>query len=68
MAFVFVAFLWGYLVGMHWKQNIKEIKIKKHGNKAKSIFKYGLDYIANCLINNKMKLISVIFSRVLSLA
>ncbi|MDR2652348.1 MAG: IS4 family transposase, partial [Prevotellaceae bacterium] len=32
-------------------ENIKPIKIKKHGNKAKSLFKYGLQVISNILLN-----------------
>jgi len=31
--------------------NIRPIKIKKHGFRAKSYFKYGLDFIANKLLN-----------------
>jgi flagellar biosynthesis protein FlhB len=27
------------------------IKLKKHGNRAKSIFKYGLSFIASVLLN-----------------
>ncbi len=41
-----VAFTWAYLVGDYLHRYINPIKIKKHGNKAKSIFKYGLTYIA----------------------
>ena len=52
---VMIAFVWCYKVGIHIHQNIKAITIKKHGRKAISIFKYGLDYIANCLLNSRMK-------------
>lgn len=47
---VMVAFIWCYKVGIYLHQ-IKPIKIKKHGRKAKSIFKYELDYIASVLLN-----------------
>ena len=52
---VMIAFVWCYKTGIYLHQNIKAISIKKHGRKAISIFKYGLSYIANCLLNNKMK-------------
>ena len=47
---VMIAFLWCYKVGIYL-HNLKPIKIKKHGRKAISIFKYGLEYIANSLLN-----------------
>ena len=52
---VMIAFVWCYKVGIYIHQNIKAITIKKHGKKAISIFKYGLEYIANFLLNSKMK-------------
>ena len=48
---VMIAFVWCYKVGIYLHLNIKPITIKKHGRKAKTIFKYGLDYIANTLLN-----------------
>ncbi len=48
---VMIAFLWCYKVGIYL-HNLNPIKIKKHGRKAISIFKYGLEYIANSLLNN----------------
>jgi hypothetical protein len=45
-----IAFVWCYKVGIHLHQ-LKPIKIKKHGRKAITIFKYGLNYIANYLLN-----------------
>ncbi|MFK5972490.1 MAG: transposase [Flavobacteriaceae bacterium] len=48
---VMLAFVWCYKVGIYLHQNISPIKIKKHGRRARAIFKYGLDYIANCLLN-----------------
>jgi hypothetical protein len=52
---VMIAFVWCYKVGIHLHENVKKIDIKKHGRKAISIFKYGLKYISNCLLNSKMK-------------
>ena len=50
-ALVMVAFTWAYLVGDYLDKYIKPIPIKKHGNKAKSLLKYGLTYIASVLLN-----------------
>ena len=58
---VSIAFTWAYLVGDFLHQNIKAIPIKKHGRRAKSIFKYGLDFIANNLLNSDFKIFINIF-------
>jgi hypothetical protein len=50
-ALVIVAFTWAYRVGIYLHQHIKPIEVKKHGKLAKSIFKYGLTYIATVLLN-----------------
>lgn len=50
-ALVMVAFTWAYLVGNYLHTFIKPIPVKNHGNKAKSLFKYGLTYIATVLLN-----------------
>jgi len=47
---VMIAFVWCYKVGIHLNKLIP-IKVKKHGRKAITIFKYGLNYIANQLLN-----------------
>ena len=47
---VMIAFVWCYKVGIYL-HHLNPIKIKKHGRKAKSIFKNGLDYVANSLLN-----------------
>lgn len=47
---VMMAFVWCYKIGIYLHQ-LNPIKIKKHGRMAKSIFKYGLDYIASVLLN-----------------
>lgn len=51
VALVIVAFSWAYVVGDYLDQYIKPIKIKKHGKRARSIFKYGLNYISSVLLN-----------------
>ena len=45
-----IAFVWCYKVGIYLHEIIP-IQIKKHGRKAKSIFKYGLSFISNILLN-----------------
>ena len=47
---VMIAFVWCYKVGIHL-HSIKPIRIKKHGRKAKSIFKHGLGAVSNNLLN-----------------
>lgn len=37
-----LAFIWAYLIGIE-KQSKKKIKVKKHGRKSISIFRYGYD-------------------------
>jgi hypothetical protein len=48
---VAIAFIWAYKVGIYRSQNIKKIEMKKHGRMAKSIFNYGLEFLAQALIN-----------------
>lgn len=43
-----IAFCWAHLVG-EWRHEQKQIKIKKHGRPAKSLFRYGLDYIIGAI-------------------
>lgn len=45
-----IAFVWCYRIGDYIDTNIKKIKIKKHGRRAVSIFKYGLDYLSRALL------------------
>ncbi|HOE04473.1 MAG TPA: IS4 family transposase [Bacteroidales bacterium] len=53
-ALVLVAFVWAYKAGI-FLESICPIKIKTHGRKAKSTFKYGLVYIANILFRNDLE-------------
>lgn len=62
---VMIAFVWCYKVGIYLHQNISPIKIKKHGRRARTLFKYGLDYIANCLLNS-LKTIDIDITKFLS--
>jgi len=45
-----IAFIWCYKIGDYLDENIRKIEIKKHGRRAISVFKYGLDYLSKCLL------------------
>jgi hypothetical protein len=49
-ALVMIAFVWSYKVGIYL-HSIVPIKIKKHGRRAYSFFKYGLNTLAKVLYN-----------------
>ena len=61
VALVFIAFIWCYKVGIYVDQLEQKIKIKKHGYRAKSLFKYGLDYIFSILLNPQNQSIVCVF-------
>ena len=50
-ALMTIAFTWAYLVGIYKDANICTIRFLKHGRRAKSFFKYGLEEIAEVLSN-----------------
>jgi len=50
-ALVMIAFVWAYKAGIY-RDSLVPIKIKKHGRRAYSYFKYGLNYIAKILNDN----------------
>ena len=49
---VLIAFVWCYKIGIY-HHLINPIILKKHGRKAQSIFKYGLNLIASILLNSQ---------------
>ena len=51
-----VAFVWCYRVGDHLDRGVRPIKVKKHGRRAVSVFKHGLDYLSECLLSGYNKL------------
>ncbi|MEL6734126.1 MAG: transposase, partial [Bacteroidota bacterium] len=56
IAVLALAHVWAILVGKWILQKTKSIPIKKHGRKAISIFKLGLNYLtANLLKNNDLQ-------------
>ena len=51
IALLTIAFFWAHLIG-EWRCSIKPLRIKKHGYKEQSIFRYGLDFIQHCVLNS----------------
>lgn len=51
IAIVSIAFVWVYKVGIYINDNVKKIEIKKHGRRAMSFFKCGLNFFAHALLN-----------------
>lgn len=51
LALVIFAFTWAYIAGV-FLDSIRPIKVKKHGRRAKSIFKYGLTYLTSVLFSS----------------
>lgn len=47
-----LAFVWSHAMG-EWLNEKNPIKTLKHGRKAKSIFLYGLEYLARILLNSE---------------
>ena len=50
VALLAIAFTWAHLVGV-WLAKKKPLKIKKHGYKEQSLFRYGLDHLQYLLLN-----------------
>ena len=50
IAILSLAFAWSHMIG-EWLNEKKPIKTLKHGRKEKSIFLYGLEYLAEILLN-----------------
>ena len=57
-----IAFVWCYKIGDYLDENILKIKIKKHGRRAISVFKYGLDFLSKFLFTGINKLENSLFS------
>ena len=51
-AIIMIAYVWCCLVGIYINENIKPITVLKHKRRAVSLFKYGLDYIFQSLVNH----------------
>jgi hypothetical protein len=50
LALLAIAFCWAHQVG-EWLAKQRPLKIKKHGYKAQSTFRYGLDHLRRILTN-----------------
>lgn len=50
LAVMAIAFAWSYRAGEVF-EDVEAIEIKKHGDRAKSIFRHGYDYLRKLLIN-----------------
>ena len=59
-ALLLIAFFWVYKAGIYL-DSLCPIKTKKHGRKAKSLFKYGLNHIAKLLNNNNINELEIYF-------
>ena len=53
---VMLAFAWAYIVGVFVDHNCKPVRILNNGRRAKSYLKYGLEFIANILLNSMAKI------------
>lgn len=49
-----LALCWAVLTG-EWLHQIKPLKFKKHGRRAKSVFRYGFDHLRNIVLNLEHK-------------
>ena len=56
VAILSVAFAWAYKAGIYVHEQIKAIKIKAHGRKAYSFFRYGLNFLQNAISVQKEQL------------
>jgi hypothetical protein len=52
---IMIAFVWCYKIGIYLDEKVKPIRVCKHGSRAKSIFKYGLERISEILHNPENK-------------
>jgi hypothetical protein len=55
IALLTIALCWAFCTG-EWLAQQRAISIKKHGRKAKSIFRYGFDHIRNIVLNLEQKM------------
>jgi hypothetical protein len=53
MALLAIALAWAHKVGEWQHKVIKPLVIKKHGRLEKSYFRYGLDYLTDCLLHHQ---------------
>ena len=66
LALVALAFCWAHVVG-EWLSAHKPLPIKRHGRRAVSIFRHGLDHLRRILCNQLCKAERVALQRVIKL-
>jgi hypothetical protein len=54
LALLTIALCWAFRTGQ-WLHQIKPLKLKKHGRKAKSIFRYGFDHLRRIVLNLELE-------------
>ena len=54
LALLTLALCWAFRTG-EWLHQLKPLKIKKHGRKHKSIFRYGFDHLRRIVLNLEQK-------------
>lgn len=55
MAVLSIAFCWAYITG-EWMNTKKPLKLKSHGRKEKSVFRYGLDFLGEIFAHLSVKI------------
>jgi len=55
LALLSLALCWVILTG-EWLHQLKPLTVKKHGRRAKSIFRYGFDHLRNIVLNLEQKM------------
>lgn len=66
LALVALAFCWAHVTG-EWLSAQRPLKIKKHGRKARSLFRHGLDHLRRILCNAVCEAERLEFRRVIKL-
>jgi hypothetical protein len=56
VALLSLALCWAFLTGLWLHQN-KPLKLKTHGRREKSLFRYGFDHIRNIVLNLDQKMV-----------
>ncbi|HEY9806680.1 MAG TPA: IS4 family transposase [Candidatus Obscuribacterales bacterium] len=54
LALLSLALCWAFLSG-EWLYQLNPLVVKKHGRRAKSLFRYGFDYLRNIVLNLEQK-------------
>ena len=54
LALLTLALCWAMLTG-EWLHRLKPLTLKKHGRRAKSMFRYGFDHIRTIVLNLEQK-------------